>query len=338
MNRILILLVTIITVTFSSCRQNHYRVKLKQRTSVEVKRFEMDILGVDPAAIIPSLEVLEEKYGEFLRLFGYVINIGEPGSAGWADKLVLFSGDRTNREVYRSVMDIFSSVSWLEERLSSAWSHYLHHFPDSVVPEVFTCITGFNNSIIVGNNILGISLDRYLGSESRYYSMLGVYNYERRFMIPEKIPSDCMYAWASATWDVSDLQDEAPSLLSAMVNEGKMLYFTKSMLPVEPDTLIFGFTGEQMKFCLNNEKLMWEYLLEYDLLFISDDFTIRKFTGQAPFTSAFTNESPGRAGSWLGFRIVEEYMSRNRNISLGELMGEKDPSVILSGARYFPGK
>ena len=338
MNRVLIPLIVLIMLTFTACRQNHYKVKLEQKTRVDIERFEMDILGVDLAEVIPSLEVMEKKYGEFLRLFGYVINIGEPGTAEWAEKLVLFSGDRTNREVYETVMKVFPSVNRLEEKLSSAWSYYLYHFPDSVVPEIFTCITGFNNSIIVGNGILGISLDRYLGSESKYYSMLGVYNYERRFMIPEKIPSDCMFAWASATWEASPLQDETPTLLSSMINEGKMLYFTKSMLPVEPDTLIFGFTAEQMKFCTNNEKQMWEYLLEYDLLFISDDFTIRKFTGQAPFTSAFTNESPGRAGSWLGFRIVESYMSRNRNISLGELMGEKEPSVILSGARYFPGK
>lgn len=338
MNRVLILLVILILGTVTACRQNHYKVKLKQKGSVEIERFEVDILGVDPAAVFPSLGVMEEKYGDFLRLFGYVINIGEPGTSEWAEKLVLFSGDRTNREVYSSVMEIFPTVNRLEEKLSSAWSHYLYHFPDSLVPEVFTCITGFNNSIIVGNDILGISLDRYLGSESKYYSMLGIYNYERRFMIPEKIPSDCMYAWASATWDGLQLQEETPTLLSSMIDEGKMLYFTKSMLPVEADTLIFGFSGEQMKFCLNNEKQMWEYLLEYDLLFISDDFTIRKFTGQAPFTSAFTNESPGRAGSWLGFRIVEAYMSRNRNISLGELMGEKDPSVILSGAHYFPRK
>lgn len=338
MNRFILLFTAIIGITAVSCRQNHYRVRITREVDVKIERLEMDILGPDPGSVVSSLGELQSRYGDFLRLFGYVINIGEPGNPEWEQNLVLFSGDRTNREVYSSVMEIFPSVTRLEEELSSAWSHYLYHFPDSAVPSLFTCITGFNNSIIVGKEELGISLDRYLGSDSKYYSMLGIYNYERRFMIPEKIPSDCMYAWAQATWPVSEDQEESETLLSSMIHEGKQLYFARSMLPVEPDTLIFGFTGDQMKFCINNEKQMWEYLLEYDLLFISDDFTIRKFTGQAPFTSAFTSESPGRAASWLGFRIVEEYMLRNRDITLGELMGESDPSVILSGANYFPGK
>ncbi|MFN2378998.1 MAG: hypothetical protein ABR519_02170 [Bacteroidales bacterium] len=338
MNRLILLFVSMVGITAVSCRQNHYRVRLTQEVEVKIERLEMDLLGSDPGSVVSSVGLLQSRYGDFLRLFGYVINIGEPENPEWEQNLVLFSGDRTNREVYRSVMEIFPSVTWLEEELSSAWSHYLYYFPDSAVPRLFTCITGFNNSIIVGRSEIGIGLDRYMGSDSRYYSMLGIYNYERRFMIPEKIPSDCMYAWASATWPASDRQEESATLLSSMIHEGKLLYFTRSMLPVEPDTLIFGFTGDQMKFCLNNERQMWEYLLEYDLMFISDDFTIRKFTGQAPFTSAFTRESPGRAASWLGFRIVEEYMRRNRDITLEELMGESDPSVILSGAQYFPGK
>lgn len=338
MNRLILLLLVSLTITAVSCKRNQYRVRITEEAEVEIERLEVDLLGGDPASVIPSLGTLKSRYGDFLRLFGYVINIGEPGSPEWEQNLVLFSGDRTNREVYKRVMEVFPSVSGLEEKLSSAWSHYLYHFPDSAIPSLFTCVTGFNNSMIVGRSVMGIGLDRYLGSESRYYSMLGIYNYERRFMIPEKIPSDCMYAWATATWPVSGGPDGTATLLSSMIHEGKLFYFTRSMLPAEPDSLIFGFTADQIKFCLNNEKQMWEYLLEYDLLFISDDFTIHKFTGQAPFTSAFTRESPGRAASWLGFRIVEEYMRRNSHISLGELMGQDDPAVILSGASYFPGK
>ena len=63
---------------------------------------------------------------------------------------------------------------------------------------------------------------------------------------------------------------------------------------------------------------MWQYLIEKDLLFSTDQLTIRKLTGEAPFTSYFTNESPGRAAVWIGFRIVESYMVKNPDISLEE--------------------
>ena len=65
------------------------------------------------------------------------------------------------------------------------------------------------------------------------------------------------------------------------------------------DELIFGFTADQMKFCRNNESQMWQYLIEHDLLFNTEQFTIRKLTGEAPFTSYFTNESPAGQQSGL---------------------------------------
>ena len=63
-------------------------------------------------------------------------------------------------------------------------------------------------------------------------------------------------------------------------------------------------------------------LLRIICLFNTDQFTIRKLTGEAPLQAYFTNESPGRAAVWLGFRIVESYMMKNPDISLEELMKE----------------
>jgi len=108
------------------------------------------------------------------------------------------------------------------------------------------------------------------------------------------------------------------------------------MLPESPDELIFGFTSDQMKFCRNNEDQMWQYLIENDLLFKTDQFTIRKLTGEAPFTSFFSNESPGRAAVWLGFRIVESYMMKNPGVKLEDLMNNTDVQDLLEKAKYRP--
>jgi hypothetical protein len=108
------------------------------------------------------------------------------------------------------------------------------------------------------------------------------------------------------------------------------------MLPELRDELLLGFTTDQMNFCSNNEAQMWTYLIEQDLLFSTDQFTIRKITGEAPFTSFFTNESPGRAGIWLGFRIVESYMMKNPGVSLKDLMNDTNIQGILEKAKYNP--
>ena len=81
---------------------------------------------------------------------------------------------------------------------------------------------------------------------------------------------------------------------------------------------------------------MWQYMIENDLIFKTDRFIIRKLIGDGPFTSYFTNESPGRAAVWTGFRIVESFMARNRNTSLESLMNDVNIQQILEKARYDP--
>jgi hypothetical protein len=126
------------------------------------------------------------------------------------------------------------------------------------------------------------------------------------------------------------------NVLSEMLHDGKLRYFTRCMLPEVEDDIIFGFTPGQMKFCRNNEGQMWQYMIENDLVFKTDQFTIRKLVGDAPFTSYFTNESPGRAAVWLGFRIIESFMNKNRGTSLESLMNNINVQEILEKAKFDP--
>jgi len=63
---------------------------------------------------------------------------------------------------------------------------------------------------------------------------------------------------------------------------------------------------------------------------------IVRFIGPAPFTSSFTNDSPGRTGSWLGWQIVRKYMKKNPEITLPELMKDDDYQKILNDSGYSP--
>ncbi|MEZ5000152.1 MAG: hypothetical protein R2744_12440 [Bacteroidales bacterium] len=337
MRPIAVLFVSTGLLVMAGCRSNRYDIKPSgAKAVVSIDRLEEDLFGSDPQDIIPSVDRLAEEYGEFLRLFGYVINIGEPGNDSWNEGLLSFATDRQNREVYLEVKKKFSSLESLEKSLSGAWTMYNHYFPGAGVPRIYSFVSGFNNSMVVGDSIMGIGLDRYLGEGCSYYPMLGIYNYQVKKMVPEKIPSDCIYAWAASTWLLNEEQEGGNTLLASMMHEGKLLYFTRCMLPFEPDSLLFGFTASQVEFCSNNEAQMWDYLVEYDLLFNTDPFTIRKFTGEAPFTTAFTNESPGRAATWLAFRIIEKYMERNQQVTLADLMADENYRQILEKARYSP--
>jgi hypothetical protein len=333
---VVIVLVLVMSGT-SSCRRNHYRISTSGiEAQVSIKRLEQDLFSGSPNEIKTKVPFLKKKYNGFLQLLSYVINIGSVEDSTWSDDLVKFCTTKENYEVFESTMKVFPDIKKIEKDLTEAFKHYLYYFPAKKIPGVYSCITGFNNSIIIGDSALGIGLDRYLGSDCKYYPQLQLYKYQTAKMNPWNIVPDCMYAWASTEWDYKTLGYNSDNVLSEMIHEGKLLYFVKCMLPEIKDNLIFGFSSDQMKFCLENENQMWQYLIENNLLFKTDQLTNRKLTGEAPFTSYFSKESPGRAAVWTGFRIVESYMIKTNNKNLEDLMRNTDIQGILDKARYNP--
>ena len=327
----------LIVPAMTSCKKNHYKVNTSSiRVEIKIKRLEKDLFTLNPNEITTMVPSFKQKYNEFLQLFSYVINTGDINDTSFGDFLVRFCTDKQNNDVFALTMQLYPDVKEIEEKLQEAFSNYLYYFPGRNIPAVFTCITGFNNSIITGDSVLGIGLDRYLGADCEYYPRLEIYKYIAARMTPENIVPDCMYGWGASEWDFSTLKYPADNVLTEMIHNGKLKYFEKCMLPEATYEIIFGFTPDQMKFCRNNESQMWQYLIEKDLLFNSDQFTIRKLTGEAPFTSYFTNESPGRAAVWLGFRIVESYMMKKPGINIEELMKDTDVQGILGKAKYSP--
>lgn len=337
LNSLLRIMVILSVTALSSCRRDPYDVNLSGiKLNLEIRRLEKDLFQTDPGSVAAKIPELRKEYGSFLQLFSYVINAGNIDSVSFVASLSEFCTDRQNNEVYNLTMQVYPDVGKIRSGLEDAFRHYLYYFPSKNIPSVYTCITGFNNSIITADSVLGIGLDRYLGKDCKYYPALEIYNYMAAKMTPDYIVPDCMYAWGTSEWNFSAMRYQPENVLAQIIHEGKLKYFEKCMLPGIADGIIFGFSEPQMKFCRNNEGTMWQYLVENDLLFKTDQLLIRKLTGEAPFTSFFTNESPGKAAVWTGFRIVESYMRKNPSVTLSELMGNTDVQSILEKAKYNP--
>jgi len=324
-----------LTMLFQGCRQNPYQTDIAGiKMDLQISRFEVDLYELDFDSIPAAIPGLKNRYGDFFDIFNYrIINIGGSDMVTYPDYLRSFLTDYLNNEVYRVTMEVFPDLGYLQSQLNNAFRRYQFHFPDLPVPRVYSFISRFNQSIVTSDGLLAVGLDNYLGRDTEFYKRLARHQYQINNMHPAKIPSDCLLGWGITEFEYHDSVD---NVLSNMIYHGRNAYFTKWMLPDQPDSLIMGFTAEQMRFCRNNESRMWEYMVEARVLFESDRMAIQKFTGNGPFTSDFTNESPARAAVWLGWRIVEDYMRNNPRVSLQDLMNESDYQKLLSLSKYNP--
>ncbi len=319
----------------SACRKDPYPAKFPESNlDLEIKRLERDLFTLDLDSISEKIPWFNDKYGDFFDLYNVrIINIGGSEMVTYPQYLTVFLTDYVNNEVYQETMAVFPDLTWLEDQLSKAFSHFNYYFPDRQIPAIYTYISRFNQSMVIADSVLAIGLDKYLGTYYEYYQRVGFHQYLIKNMYPEKILSDCISSWCHSEFLFNDSID---NVLTNMIYHGKLLYLTKSLLPGHPDQLIAGFTDEELQFCRVNEAMMWEYMIENRILFISDMFTIRKFVDIGPFTRDFGDASPARAAVWIGWRIVEQYAARNPGLSMQQIMDENDYQKILTLSRYNP--
>lgn len=304
------------------------------KVEVKIQRFEKDLFSIKPDSISAAVTMLASKYGNFFDLYNNkIITIGSSNHRSYPDYLKGFLTDFTINEVYKKCIDVFPDVNDIETRLTDAFRHYKYYFPNKTIPQVYTYISGFNQSIVTDEKILGIGLDKYLGKNCDFYKRLTMPVFTRNKLYKERIPSDCMTAIAYSEFPY---ESESENLINQIVYQGKVMYFLDAMLPIETDSVKFGFSDTQVKWCIANEKEMWLYLIDKKQLFVTDFIAIKKYMDEGPFTPNFSKKSPAKACIWLGREIIRAYMDKNPKITLKQLMKDKDYPGIFAKAKYKP--
>jgi len=318
----------LLSVCLFSCTGNKKPNVSNIDVDITIQRLDQDIFKDD-------VNNLPAKYGRFFDIYTHnIVKIGGYKDSLFSENLKMFQTNNIVDTARNKVSEIFPNLNNINSKLTQAFKYYKYYFPESLVPNIYSYISGFNQSIVLTDSVIGIGLDKYLGVDYDIYPDLGIHKYQTKNMFKDKIPSDCISAWIGSEWEIDIFKHN--DLISQMIHKGKILYATKLMLPNEADSLIFGFTREQIKWCKNNEKNMWVELIDQKLIFSTDHLSIIKLTEDAPYTSIFTGESPGKACNWIGYNIVSAYMKKNPEQSLKELMENVDYHAILEKSKYRP--
>lgn len=300
---------------------------------VKMERFDLEFQSIAEGNSYEEIEKLENRYLTFFEIYNYeIIAIGGPENSSYLTYVKTFLNDYSVSQANVEVAAEFKNIDDINEDLTGGFKHLKYYFTNCKVPRVVSFVAGFNHSVIIADGFIGVGLDKYLGADCKLYGMLDIPEYSLNEMTREQIAIDVLTAWADSEFL---FESKSENLLDYIIYNGRKLYFLYAMFPDFKRERINKYTESQLNFCKTFEREMWTTIVEKKLLFVSDLFTIRKFTEPSPFTSQFGPDSPPRAGNWLGLQIVMAYMENN-NISLPDLMEETDFQKILSLSGYDP--
>ena len=302
--------------------------------NITIQRFEKDLFAIKKETFQADTHRLFEKYGTFLTLFSVrVIKTGSPQIPQFRENLLGFLNDPTIREVFTEVEKKFTDISSLSTGMNEALNRFHILFPDSVVPAVYTVVTGFNYNIVTADSSIGIGLDMYLGEKSKYYVYLGLPEYKVKNMRQDMIVPDAVRGMLLSSFEMkSDRED----LITFMIYHGKIIYLAQQLLLNEKEERLLGYTGDEINWCKRDEGKIWAHFVDKKL-FYSNDFKDQiNYINDGPFTPGFQEESPARLGVWLGLQIVKSYMAKNQGADLRQLILNQDAHEIFNKSGYKP--
>jgi hypothetical protein len=320
------------TVLLFSCGRNgksnlHINTTGLYPESVEIKQYGKALFEIDTSSLQQELKRLKPDFIHFLD--------ADLSDSSNLRQIYEFVTDTQLIKLNNKSLEVFANMKAVEQELTLAYRRFHYHFPEIILPAVYTYISGvqYELPVMYADGIAVVAIDCYLGADFDYYQMLGIPAYMTQRMTPGHLLNDLF-----KTLYMSIVDQSLPSLniLDEMILTGKRLYFQEAMQPGLADNVIIGYSPEQYQWVERHEAQLWAYLVGEELLYSNDFQAFRRMFGDGPFSGDFSREAPSRLGEWVGWRIVRAYMKQHTDKSIAEMLRITDSQQILTGSKYRP--
>jgi hypothetical protein len=233
---------------------------------------------------------------------------------------------------FRSQIDtiIGDRSSTIINPLKEAFKRIKVYYPDFKAPKIQFMVSGFTGSdLYVSDSLVIVGVDFFGGQKALYRP--NVYDYQLRKYQKEYIAPSIVF-FLSNKYNYLDAADA--TLLSEMIGYGKGYEFVKQVMPEVADSLVLGFSEDNLRRTYNSQLDIWSFFITNKLLYEKNELKKQKYIGERPFTVEIGNKVPGGIAKWLGWRIVSKYMEENPRITLQDLMKNGNSGQILQESGY----
>ncbi|MGV6861239.1 MAG: gliding motility lipoprotein GldB [Putridiphycobacter sp.] len=288
-----------------------------------------------------SIEALKEANQEMFEIGGelyefYTIEMllsGSPKDDSIAYYLDAFVKDSMMQIVQENINAKFGNFETYESDITNAFKHLKYHIPHAMLPtDIITYNSTFANGVISSPTQIGIGLEMYLGPENDIISRLPYPEYFKLQMDEQYLLTDIAQSWLTN----NVIEDQSgDSFLSHLLYYGKIIYVMEAMMPDLPKHKLLKYSELQYEWAEVSEYDIWQFIVEQEWIYSKDIKLMIRYFKDAP-TTVGLDGSPARIGQYLGYKIISAYMQKNEDVSVVDLIAEKNESKILKS--YKPKK
>lgn len=329
-------LLIVLSLLFASCRVSTGEVVADpiEEEGVSVVRYDKLLDEYVRFNSFSSLQKMNTEYRQPTKLLiEDVLAIGQVNDDHILQRLKTYYSDTTLLRLIADVEVQYPNLDTVEKGLTKGFRKLQKEVPTLPVPTIYSQISALNESVVLSDSLLGISLDKYMGEDYPLYKRF-YYDYQRRTMRPDRIVPDCFVFYLMSQYPFP--MDYGRSLLDVMLHYGKINYVVQKILSYHSSEDVLGYSEAEKEWCQDNRKMVWEYIAKNDHLNATDPMVVRQYTKPAPSKIFFGEEAPALIGTWLGTQIISSYMKRHHKVSLQELLEMTDYERMFAESHFNP--
>lgn len=163
-----------------------------QTPLLEVKRLDRLEYRYLTTADFSALQEMNTEYPMEMRtLIEDVLRLGEVRDPEIHSKFLKLYQDPKLQTLLSDVESEYANIDDLNREFNSAFTRLKKWLPDIVVPVIYAQISALDQSIIIGDQSLGISLDKYMGKDyplyKEFYEDAQCVQMTRRMILPDAL-------------------------------------------------------------------------------------------------------------------------------------------------------
>lgn len=295
--------------------------------SAQLYRIDKELLAVTQKDDIEQIFI---KYPAFFKQ--YLRGIANKPKPQDVDRMFSYYNNPGLKQFGSEVVNSWGAMQSTQNDLTTMFRFMKYYLTDFKEPKVYTIYSGLMEpDMSFSDTAIVVCLDWYMGAKAShkpnlYEYMLG--RYDKPYLVP------MMALGVSTKFNKNNIADE--TLLAEMIYYGKAHYFVERVLPDLPDSLNIGYSSKELLAVDANLPVIWGHFIDRKILFETSRKIVEQYTGEGPFVNEISNDCPGRIGRWLGWQIVRKYMNEHPEVTLQQLMDEKDAAKIFKLSGYKP--